>query len=213
MNEFQLHQLLELCTNHSSPQFEKACLHFINRYKSYIYKVVYKRCNIWYQNQQPAELSEIVNDIVNDTFLLLFKRNARALDQFKATSSESAFRGYLATISDRMAQRLLQKRIIHTPLESRHETKERAVSQDSKWQIFDYIVAILRLRAGKQERHVERNILLFNLYTLEDYTRDMLQVPPIFENMGHRVVDNVIGRLREKLDREDKNNLRELLQG
>ena len=204
LSEFQLDRILEICTNRSSPHFERACMLLINRYKNYIYKIVYKRCSLWYDNPLPAEISEIIDDIVNDVFFLIFKRNARALEQFKATESETAFRGYLATISDRMAQRILQKKIIHASLETAHETKEHAISQNGRWQIYDHLIRVLRLRAGKQERHIERNILLFTLYTMEDYTRDMLKAPPIFSSLGHRVVDNVIGRSREKLTREDE---------
>ena len=211
LKEFQLADVLEICSDRSSPLFERASFLFIHRYKNYIYKIVYKRCCQWYQNQPPIDMSEIVSDIVNDIFFLLFKRNARALAQFHARGSETAFRGYLATISDRMAQRKLQKKVVHVSLSDIYVTKEFGIAQDTKWQIFDYIVEILRLRAGRQERHVERNILLFNLYTLEDYTRDMLRQPPIFANIGHRVVDNVIGRSREKLTKEDENYLRELL--
>ncbi|MBN1559748.1 hypothetical protein JW998_05830 [candidate division KSB1 bacterium] len=209
--EFDLADVLKSCTDRSSSAFERACFLFINKYKNYIYKIVCKRCSLWYQDWPPAEMSEIINDIVNDIFLLLFKRNARALAQFKATNSEAAFRGYLATISDRMALRKLQKKVIHASLKDIYITKERTISPDAKWQIFDYIVQVLRMRAGKNGRHIERNILLFNLYTLEDYTRDMLQLPPIFCGMGHRVVDNVICRAREKLTKEDEYYMRELL--
>jgi hypothetical protein len=211
LHEFQLADVLKSCTDRSSPAFERACFLFINKYKNYIYKIVCKRCCLWYQDWPPAEMSEIINDIVNDVFYLLFKRNARALAQFKATDSEVAFRGYLATISDRMTLRKLQKKVIHASLHDIYVTKQQTITPEARWQIFDYIVHVLRLRAGKNGRHIERNILLFNMYTLEDYTRDMLRLPPIFRNLGHRVVDNVICRAREKLTKEDEYYVRELL--
>ncbi|MBN1465035.1 hypothetical protein JXA02_04690 [candidate division KSB1 bacterium] len=207
--EFQLADVLQSCADRSSPAFERASFYFIHKYKNYIYKIVCKRCSLWFQDP-PAEMSEIINDIVSDVFFLLFRRNARALTQFKATDSEAAFRGYLATISDRMAQRKLQKKVVHTSL-SDHVVKNYTICPEAKWQIFDYIVQVLRLRAGKNGRHTERNILLFNLYTLEDYTREMLMSMPLFRNIGHRVVDNVICRSREKLTKEDEYYVRELL--
>ncbi|MBN1482556.1 hypothetical protein EH223_10965 [candidate division KSB1 bacterium] len=210
--EFPLAEILANCTDPSSPHFENACLTLVNKYKNYIYKIVYKRCTLWYDDQLPIEISELVNDIVNDIFLLLFKKNARALDLFRARHSEAAFRGYLATISDRIAQRTLQKNIVTMSLDWVLAQKKQAISQDTQWQIFDYLVAIFRLRAGKQERHVERNILIYTLYTMEDYTKEMLTLSPIFRTIGPRVVDNVISRMREKLKKEDKNNMREILQ-
>lgn len=211
MKKFQLKEFLEICTNCSSESLNRASRLFINNYKNYIYKIVHKRCTLWYQDQPPPELFEIVNDIVNDVFFLLFKNDAKALTQFNAKHSEKAFRVYLATISDRMAKRTLQKKSCHASLNEVFEIKDEGFSQNTRWQIYDYIVAILRLRAGKQERFVERNILLFNMYTLEDFTKDMLQVAPVFRKLGYRVVDNVVGRSREKLTKDDENNLREIL--
>jgi hypothetical protein len=212
VKKFQLKEFLEICTNCSSKSLDHASRLFINNYKNYIYKIVYKRCSSWYQEQLPPEFSEIVNDIVNDVFFLLFKNDAKALRQFKAKHSEKAFRVYLATISDRMAKRTLQKKSCHAALNELPEIKDEGFSQNTRWQIYDYIVAILRLRAGKQERFIERNILLFNMYTMEDFTKDMLQAAPVFHNLGYRVVDNVVGRSREKLTKDDENNLREILQ-
>lgn len=211
MEDFSLEDLIKACTDPSSPLFDRAWHTFIKKYKNYIYKVIYNRFKTWHQNHLPYDLSERVNDIANDVFLLLSRNNGRALAQFNATHSEKAFRGYLATISDRMARRALQKSNLFTSLDESRQLKDQSMSQESKWQIFDYLVATFRAKAGKQERHPERNILLFNLYTLDDYTKEMIAQAPVFHGMGHRVVDNVVGRLRDKLDEDDEINLRELL--
>lgn len=211
-NEFQLTEILQDCADPSSPRFEQSRRMVVKKYKSYIYKIVYKRCTSWYDHPLPVDLTEMVDDIVNDIFLLLFQKNARALVLFRARHSEMAFRSYLATISDRIAQRNLHKQFLSLSIDELKEKKEYAISQDTRWQIFDYLVTIFRLRAGKQERHVERNILIFTLYTIEEFTKEMMNCTPIFRNIGHRVVDNVVSRMREKLNEEDKNNLRELLQ-
>lgn len=211
MDDFSLNDILEACTNPSSPSYNLAWSKFVARYKNYIYKVIYNRCKLWHFEHIPHDLSEFVNDIANDVFLLLARNNGRALKQYKARHSETAFRGYLATISDRVTRRTLQRRRVFVSYDDALQTNEPGTSQETKWQAFDYLVAILRQKAGKQERHRERNILLYNLYTLEDYTNEMLQKAPIFRGIGHRVVDNVVSRAREKLDQDDKNYLRELL--
>ncbi len=211
MDDFSLTDILEACTDPSSRFYNLAWSKFVARYKNYIYKVIYNRCKLWHFEQMPHDQSEFVNDIASDVFLLLTRNNCRALKQYKARHSETAFRGYLATISDRVTRRTLQRQRVFTSYDDALLTNEPGTTQETKWQAFDYLVAVLRHKAGKQERHLERNILLFNLYTLEDYTKEMLQMPPIFRGMGHRVVDNVVSRAREKLDQDDKNYLRELL--
>ena len=211
MKKFHLKDFLKICTKPGSPEFESACMCFISQYKAYIYAIVYKRGVLWYQNQQPAEMSETVNDIVHDIYFLLFKNNARALKNFNASHSELAFRGYLATISDRLTRRILRKKVIHSSIEGRVETKEYSIDQDKCWQIFDYVVTTLRQKTGRQGKHVEQNILLFNLYTTGDMTREMIQATPIFKKIGHRVVDNVVLRSRAKIDSADENNLREMI--
>jgi len=211
VDEFGLKNILRDCTKRSSPAYEKAWHLFIDKYKNYIYKIVYNRCCLWNLNYAANDLSDVVNDIAHDVFELLVRSDGRALAQFKATHSETAFRGYLATISDRVAKRTLQRTRVYTSFDDTLQLKDESLQQDARWQVFDYLVSILRHRAGKQERHLERNILLFTLYTMEDYTKEMLQKAPLFRDIGHRVVDNVVGRYREKLTREDKNNLRELL--
>jgi hypothetical protein len=211
VDTFSLQETLQDCTDPSSPSFDRAWNSFIDKYKNYIYKVIHNRCQLWHQDRGPSDLSDTVNDAANEVFLLLYRRNGRALSQFKAIHSETAFRGYLATISDRVARRTLQREKIYASFDDSLQIKDKSISQESRWQVFDYLVSILRFKAGKQERNIERNILLFNLYTLEDYTKEMLQKPPVFRGLGHRVVDNVVGRSREKLNIDDKNNLRELL--
>lgn len=76
------------------------------------------------------------------------------------------------------------------------EIKEslHSVEPDDRWELYETIVSTLR-QASQKERDI--NILL--TYTWADYNQEMISTLPCFQNMGHRVVDNVVNRLRNIL--------------
>lgn len=212
IKDTNLQELLELCTDESSADHKAAWTEFIYRYKKYIYKVVRNRYLAWGRKSTDITFADIVDDIVNDVFLVLYQDGGHALQLFKARTSEKAFRGYLATIANRLTKRKLKKYLIPRAVYNVVETPEQpVVHKEAQWQFFDYIVGIIRKRAGKNQKHAERDLLIFNLYVLEEFTREMIEAQPLFRNMGHRVVDNVVGRTKQKLDQDDENILREIL--
>lgn len=192
-----LNDLINGCASRSPSHYNAAWRVFISRYKKYVYAIVYKRCIMW-EHCTRHDGFEFVDDMVNEIFYVLFRNRAKALRSFKARQSELAFRSYLATISDRHTARLLKQYISDTKAEEIQKV-ERAPNQGSPWQIFEHIVNRLRTLAGRNQNNCERDILIFNLYVLEGYTREMLHLQPIFNHLGHRVVDNVVMRCKQKL--------------
>ncbi len=211
--DISLHELLEICTDESSANHQSAWAEFIHRYKPYIYKVVQNRYLAWGQKSTDITFADIIDDIVNDVFLILFQDGGRALQLFNARNSDKAFRGYLATIANRLTKRKLTKYLIPGAVHDVADTSEQqpGIEKEARWQFFDYIVNRIRKKSGKNQKHTERDILIFNLYLLEEFTREMIEAQPLFRNIGHRVVDNVLMRNKRKLDRDDENILREIL--
>lgn len=197
--KISLQEMLTLCIDDSSPRWEYGWQTLISRYKNYIYKIVHKRCKLWEINKTRLPLSDVVNDIVHDIFIILCQDKSRVLQRFNAKDSEKAFRAYLATISDRITRRNLKKFLYEMLVENPRELADDPVNLEVKWQIYDHIVTQLRESAGKQEHTTERNIMLFNLYVFEDFSAAMIKAVPIFKDVGHRVVDNVINRYRARL--------------
>ena len=207
-----LEELLNICENPSSPDFQSGWFELVRRFQKFIAVVAMNRYKSWDKNWDDVDQSDIVQDIINKVFLKLFQRDCHAIKIFQARHSEKAFCAYLATITNRLTTRNLK---IYFKPETLHNALEMADKpQDAKkltWQFFDYIVKKLRKKAGKKKVFIERDILLFNLYTLEDLTCEMILSLPLFRNLGHRVVDNAVFRNRLKLDKRDENILRELL--
>jgi len=210
--DITLEELLNICENPSSPDFQAGWFELMRRFKKFVAVVAINRYKSWDKNRDNVDQSAVVQDVVNIVFLKLFQNDCRALKIFKARHSEKAFCAYLATITNRLTTRSL---IIHLKPEILHNALEMGDmpvnDKGSIWQCYDYIVKALRKKAGKKKVFVERDILLFNLYTLEDMTCEMIVSQPLFRNIGHRVVDNAAFRNRQKLDENDKNNLREFL--
>ncbi|MBN1406317.1 MAG: hypothetical protein JW956_00930 [Calditrichaceae bacterium] len=69
---------------------------------------------------------------------------------------------------------------------------------DCRWEIYDYTVIKLRESNGKK-RNLERDINIFQLYTWADFSESMISFIPCYKDMGHRVVDNVVNRIRARL--------------
>lgn len=199
-DELSLKELLKQCTDRSSPQWGKAWRQFIKRYTGYIYKVAYKRCLAWGIKRTGFPLSETVNEIVDYLLEELCRKDFYVLRNFKAYDNETVFKGYLATVTDRIAKRYLRKCIYEKmSLTMSLQLLDKELTQDTQWQLFDHLVSSLRKTAGKQARNVERNILIFTLLHFEDFTTKMLRHQPLFKGLGHRVVHNVINRSKAKL--------------
>ena len=47
--------------------------------------------------------------------------------------------------------------------------------------------------------NIERDINIFHLYTWADFSEEMILFNPCFQDIGHRVVDNVVNRMRSQL--------------
>ena len=144
------------------------------------------------------QLSDVVNDIVSETFITLHK----AITSYRETEDEKKFLFWLTTICNRTASHFLRKQFISTVIENEiQEIQEyyKVLQTDVRWELFENIVLDLREFSGKQKRNLERDITLFNLYTISDFSTHMIERTPCFHSIGHRVVDNVINRTRDVL--------------
>ena len=69
---------------------------------------------------------------------------------------------------------------------------------DNRWEIYDNMVSRLR-ESGSKKRNLERDINIFFIYVWADFSEDMILFNPCFSDIGHRVVDNVVNRMRKQL--------------
>lgn len=201
-------QLLDYCSTPESPHWQRAWRDFFSRYKNYIYKVVTNRCQIYKIPQIKRQFSDVVNDIVEEAILQLCKNDCRALQEYKARDSEKAFLSWLATISVRTTNDYVQKHFVLPII--RQDLQEfqnwiSSVDSDVRWELYEDHVSKLREFHKKQKRNLERDIHIFKLYVWADFSTPMLTSIPCFRQIGHRVVDNVVNRMRKYL-RQERNS-------
>jgi RNA polymerase sigma factor (sigma-70 family) len=196
--DFKLEENLRFMGKSKSNQYEQCWRAFLKNYKNFIYHVVTKRVLTWNVPRLRMQLSDVVNDIVSEIFITLHK----SITSFRETDDEKKFLFWLTTICNRTASHFLRKQFISTVIENEiQEIQEyyKVLQTDVRWELYENIVKDLREYSGKSKRNLERDITLFNLYTISDFSHHMIELTPCFDSIGNRVVDNVINRTRDVL--------------
>jgi len=202
-----LKEMLEGCTSPDSPKWEKAWKIFFKRYKAFIQSVVVNKCNRWNTSRLGMQFKDTVEDIIPEVYVDLCRNDYRALKNFKNVHSEDKFRAYLALISARTTNRNLAKLFSDTLIDTPPEEIPEMIKTNHEfehWELYDSIVHFLRNQAGERKRNTERDILIFMLYTWGDLDTKAVLDQPIFKDVGHRVLDNVVNRTRNLLKKNQR---------
>lgn len=197
-SEFSLAQLITHCSDTNSPQRESAWRQFLKHYKVFIYQAVTRRCLTWRVPRLRRQLSDVVNDIVSEVFIILCK----ALSDFREVEDEKKFKLWLATISNRAVGRYLQREFFCEMAEPDLEEFRnyiQCLGHDSRWELYENVIEKLLTASGNKKKNLERDINIFLLYTWADLSQPMILSHPCYVDMGHRVIDNVVNRMRDML--------------
>ncbi len=195
-----LKSLIDNCTkNPNSREWNQAWETLIDRYKIYVYSVILRQCHKQNINDYGYSPRYIADDIYSMFLVKLCKNQAKSLKSLKTRNNEKVLRAFLATIANRVAINHIKYLKLRKTRPIFEDSENELVHIDIEWEIYQHIIEILRQEAGPQEKNLERDILLFNLVTLEGFEKDSLDCQPIFRKLGHRVIDNVIHRFRQRL--------------
>lgn len=193
-----LKELIDCCTDPHSPHREVGWRELIKRYNPHIYQQVTRRCVSWNVPRLRRQLSATVNDVVSEVYIILF----RYLGNFREVENEQKFRYWISTICTRAAGRYLQRQYVSDIVDSNYEEFKNYFASlpiDTRWELYESIVVFLRSNTKKGKRYLERDIHIFHLYLWADCTAKMISRHPCLEKIGHRVVDNVVNRIRSVL--------------
>jgi len=193
-----LREILEHISDNNSDYYEQSWRKFTKQYKDFIYQVVTRRVLSWNVPRLRNQLSDVVNDIVAEIFIILLK----SISSYREIDDEKKFLYWLTTVCNRAASHFLKKQFISTMIDNEIEDLQKyykVLQNDVRWELYESIVRDLRESSGKSKRNLERDISLFNLYTISDFSHQMIEFTPCFDNIGHRVVDNVVNRTRDIL--------------
>ena len=147
----------------------------------------------------------MVNDIASEVFIILCK----SLGQYQEVENEQKFIVWLNTICNRAASHYLKRQFIDSMSDidpSEMHDLIGGLDIDGCWELYDYTITALREANGRKKRNLERDINIFQLYVWADFSENMILFNPCFEEIGHRVVDNVVNRMRMQL----KNNVNDI---
>lgn len=203
VSSLPLKELLRICTDEHSSHWEAGWREFMTRYKDIIYQQITRRCVSWRVSRLRRQFSDTINDIALQVFEILLK----SLSTFREVDNERMFILWLATVCNRATSRYLQREfsdVLTEPDMEEFQNYIRDIGFDERWELYEMIVQQLRGFPGKKKRNLERDINIFLLYTWSDLSQDMILMHPCYKEIGHRVVDNVVNRLREVL-RKEKN--------
>ena len=203
--EWSLDRLIACCSDRKDKDYEKAWREFIKRYKTFIYQVITHRCIGWRVSRLRRQLSDTVNDVVSEVFAIL----TRSLGQYKEVEDEKKFRLWLATICNRAAGRFIKREFFSDMADEDLEDFRNYIGEiefESRWELYESVVNQLRETDSAKKKNLERDINLFQLYIWSDLSQPIILSHPCYVTVGHRVIDNVVNRLREQI-RKQKNTL------
>lgn len=200
--QWPLRQLLAICCDKKNADYQLAWREFLRRYKLFIYQIITHRCINWRVSRLRRQISDVVNDIVSDVLVIL----NQSLDQYREREDDKRFRLWLGTICNRATGRYLKREFSTEIAEQDPEEFHNYIhglAFDSRWELYETIVRQLRAAGSLKKQHLERDINIFQFYIWSDLSQCMILTHPCYTEIGHRVIDNVINRLREQL-RTDK---------
>jgi hypothetical protein len=197
--------LLSTITDRNSADWERGWSIFLQRYKALIYGVVMERVRLWNIYRVSLDISEYVNDVAGHVLFQLVDNDSKDLKNFKKSNDEGRFIYWLKIFASRTSNRYIKTRHILDLFDSgdiaEFISHAKSVEQMQQWELYDGTVSILRDAEKKRNKYIERNINIFMLYIWGDFSPDMIAALPGYRNLGHRVLDNVINRYRNVLQK------------
>jgi hypothetical protein len=196
--KWSLNRLLVCCSDRNNKDYEQAWYEFIKKYKTFIYQVITYRCIRWRVSRLRRQLSDTVNDVVSEVFAIL----TRSLAQYKEVEDERKFRLWLATICNRTSGRFIKREFFNEIADADLENVHNYIGKiefEPRWELYESVVILLRETNSAKKINLERDINLFQLYIWSDLSQPIILSHPCYVNLGHRVIDNVVNRLREQI--------------
>ena len=197
-----LRDLLDACCDRNSSGWESGWREFLRRYKAFIYNCSAKSCSTWSVPRFRMQFSDAVNDVVSDVIFTLCKNDFQSLRNFIARDQEPQFLAWLSTVCRRAAGHHIRKHFTDKLIDGDFEDLRQGMGHlpfDAQWELRESVVAMLRTAWGASRHHIERDILLFQLHALAEFPVPLITVLPCFDQVGHRVIDNVAHRMRQQL--------------
>lgn len=196
-SETPLKNIIRICQDRKSRNYERAWLEFILRFNLHVYKNVNYACLKWKIN---PKISSQIKDIVNDIVCVIYKNLHKDIIHFKKTDSENSFKAWLTTICHRTVSKEMEKFIQNIWQDIEIDFSD--TPKETQWELFDFIKRSLSTNSEKKV-NAHRDLLIFMLYTWANFSATDLKQFGCLSDIGDRVVDMVVMRSRQKLNNQD----------
>jgi len=123
----------------------------------------------------------------------------KSISTFKEKEAEEKFIAWLAVICNRAVSHYLKKQFISIINDNSADEYQQfigSLQMDSRWELYDTVVWKIRDSKAKPGKNLERDINIFLLYLWGDFSIEMITSNPCYRDIGPRVIDNVVNRLR-----------------
>lgn len=201
MPHLNFREMMECCTNPDSARYHEAWRQFIERYNDIIYRTVIARCSRWNSMRIHRQIQDAVNDIVSEVYQSLLQK----LSLYNDFDNESSFPFWLRTFCWRTAGGYLKRKFIVSMIDGNVEDIQAWIGEKNvsdtfdSYELFEYMVDTLRTEDQHKRGNLERDINLFFLYAWEDLSHDAIEVHPCFSDIGSRVTEVAVSRIRNQL--------------
>lgn len=221
--QWDITELLQQLVRRTPPHLhQQAWGEFLARYRALIETAISRRCQAWNSRALDLQRRDVVDDVFSSVMAGLVDGDFSALKSFRG-GSEGEFRSWLNVVAKRAAGRFLRSRSFERYIGGDDEGGQSDLpdyllkdyladlDEHTKTELYEHIVAIIRREKSGRRGNAERDLHIFLLYTLADFDQEMIASLPVFcgegREIGHRVVDNVVNRLRtilrEKWESDD----------
>jgi len=208
-------ELIKFCV--ANPENRTAWIEFYNRFDERIWLVVYRECKAKNVATNSQQFKQIVQDLVQDVYLTLLRKNCKALSDFKGRSENSIYT-YLGTIARNVVRNYITKTIaqkrpqISQSLNDVSGDQHRFPSEDHYYPDYAGAEAVFTLEDLREDiekilnihltgKNKERNKLIFLLHAFEQFSpqeiASQLQYP-----LSAKRVGNIISEIKKLLRRE-----------
>lgn len=196
--ELSLEKLLNFCSNPKSLHYESAWTEFVTRYQKYIYTVISKKCHSIDTQIFKIDFQETLNEIFDEVIIKLCTNNHTALKNFHHKDNERIFLAWLAKISNNAAYQFIKNDSLDREMNLDFYTKlESPIGNEVLLRLYEDLVSILR--SYKNTNNTERDINIYILFVWYDYTLETLRSVPCLRNIGYRVPELTLSRMRKYL--------------
>ncbi|MCG8604589.1 hypothetical protein MJD09_06250 [bacterium] len=195
-----LRQLLDQCSDPADPYFQSGWGEFYRRFHALIHYQVKINCHKWNAKRLDLQIAETVRDIEAEVYVILSRNNCHNLKNYSFRDDERRFHAWLKRICETTTSYFLKK--YFRQLFEKTDVQDfifylSGVEDEVSWEYYEMITEVCRQSSSR--KNLERDLNIFFMNVFADLSEPMIRSHPCFADLGGRVVELAVFRVREAL--------------